>query len=241
MQATTIRAAAPQVFQFHTTQIRTVTVDGDPWFVAADIAAALEYRDGANLARILDADEKGTHLVSTPSGNQECTVISESGLYHAVLKSRKPQAKAFRRWVTNDVLPAIRKTGRYAVQATPSATEAPRRPSLVDVRLLRQTLRQIAEVVVPGNVDQFIAFAEERILSDNGIFSWAQADASVLLYARNFINELRDKAIQMKDAQTDLQARYWLWFFQPGRHRLPNSADMIHVGVTSEAWFPRPL
>ena len=238
MQATIIRAAAPQVFQFHTAQIRTVTIDGEPWFIAADIAAALEYRDGANLARILDVDEKGAHLVSTLGGNQEVVIINESGLYHAVLKSRKPQAKAFRRWVTNDVLPAIRKTGRYA---TPAATEAPRRPSLVDVRLLRQTLRQIAEVVVPGNVDQFITFAEERILSDNGIFSWAQADASVLLYARDFINELRGKAIQMKDAQADLQARYWLWFFQPGRNRLPDSADMIHVGVTAEGWFPRPL
>lgn len=237
MQATIPCAAAPQVFQFHTAQIRTVIINGEPWFFAADVCAALSIVNTNTALAGLDDDEKCEHRQYEGSGRKPL-LINESGLYSLILRSRKPQAKAFRRWVTNDVLPAIRKTGRYA---TPAAPEAPRRPSLVDVRLLRQTLRQIAEVVVPGNVGQFIAFAEERILSDNGIFSWAQADASVLLYARDFINELRDKAIQMKDAQVDLQARYWLWFFQPGRTRLPDSADMIHVGVTSECWFPKPL
>jgi hypothetical protein len=83
------------------------------WFVAADVADALEYATAKDLARNLDADEKGRHIVPTPGGDQEMTVINESGLYHAVLKSRKPAAKAFRRWVTAEVLPAIRKTGRY--------------------------------------------------------------------------------------------------------------------------------
>jgi prophage antirepressor-like protein len=66
------------------------------WFVAADVADALEYATAKDLARNLDADEKGRHIVPTPGGDQEMTVINESGLYHAVLKSRKPAAKAFR-------------------------------------------------------------------------------------------------------------------------------------------------
>lgn len=110
MNAHTTGASALAIFNFknsHTHEIRVVIRDGEPWFVASDIA------DAPNMSRILDDDEKGTHIVSTLGGNQEITIISESGLYHAVLKSRKPQAKAFRKWVTSEVLPAIRKTGRY--------------------------------------------------------------------------------------------------------------------------------
>ena len=110
------------VFNFRTTEVRTVVRDGEAWFVASDIAKALNYRDAEKMARMLDDDERGTHIVGTVSTNQHGTaseqsntviVINESGMYHAVLKSRKPEAKPFRKWVTSEVLPTIRKTGRY--------------------------------------------------------------------------------------------------------------------------------
>lgn len=91
----------------------------EPWFVASDVCAVLDYRDAFNAVRILDADEKGTHNMSTPGGEQRVTIISESGLYALVLRSRKPEARQFRKWVTAEVLPAIRKTGRYETPAAP--------------------------------------------------------------------------------------------------------------------------
>jgi prophage antirepressor-like protein len=107
------KASEPMLFNFDGLPVRSVKIKGEPWFVAADVAAVLEYRDAFNLARILDDDERGTHVVSTPGGDQEMSTINESGLYAAILKSRKPEAQRFRRWVTGEVLPSIRKTGGY--------------------------------------------------------------------------------------------------------------------------------
>lgn len=100
-------------FTFNTTAVRIVTIDDQVWFVASDIAKALDYADATHMTRVLDEDEQGLHIVETPSGEQQMIIINESGLYHALVKSRKPQAKRFRKWVTAEVLPAIRKTGRY--------------------------------------------------------------------------------------------------------------------------------
>lgn len=117
-----LNPSAISVFQFKSNEVRAINRDGVIWFVASDVAAVLSYRDAANMARILDDDEKGTHIVSTLGGEQEQLIINESGLYHAVLKSRKPEAKPFRKWVTAEVLPAIRKTGSYTL---PRATISP--------------------------------------------------------------------------------------------------------------------
>lgn len=100
-------------FSFGKQQVRTLLIDDQPWFVAADIASALEYRDSSNMCRNLDDDEKGTQIVSTLGGAQEMLAINESGLYSAILRSRKAEAKRFKKWVTSEVLPAIRKTGGY--------------------------------------------------------------------------------------------------------------------------------
>jgi len=93
--------------------LRACELDGEVWFVASDVAKALGYRDAFNLTRRLDEDEKGTHSASTLQGNQEMTVINEGGLYNAVLGSKLDSAKAFKRWVTHEVLPSIRKHGGY--------------------------------------------------------------------------------------------------------------------------------
>lgn len=103
-----------ELFTYESTDLRTIVIDGDPWFVAADVARVLEYRDAYNLTRRLDDDEKGTHSVSTPSGAQVMTVISESGFYAAIIGSKSKKAKAVKRWLTHEVLPTIRKTGGYS-------------------------------------------------------------------------------------------------------------------------------
>ena len=95
-------------------EIRTLSVDGEPWFVAGDVCRALGIGDTQSALRRLDEDEKGKDSIRTPGGNQELLIVSESGLYSLVLGSRKPEAKLFKRWITHEVIPAIRKTGVYA-------------------------------------------------------------------------------------------------------------------------------
>ncbi len=117
-----------QSFNFDLHPVRAINLDDAPWWIASDIAAVLGYRNAPDMTRNLDDDEKGTHIVRTLGGGQEVTIISESGLFAAILKSRRPEAKAFRRWVTGTVLPEIRRTGRWAGAQPGSGADAP--PSL---------------------------------------------------------------------------------------------------------------
>lgn len=101
-------------FQFEAKKVRVVQdPNGTPWWVAKDVCDVLEHSDANMAVQGLDEDEKGTRKVCTLGGEQEMTVISESGLYALLIRSNKPQAKPFRKWVTSEVLPAIRRTGHY--------------------------------------------------------------------------------------------------------------------------------
>lgn len=104
-----------QTFDFNEAPVRVMLRDGQPWFVAADVCRVLEHSNSRMACEGLDEDEKGVSTTDTLGGPQKMTIISESGLYALVFKSRKAEAKKFRRWVTSEVLPAIRQTGRYAV------------------------------------------------------------------------------------------------------------------------------
>ena len=97
--------------------IRSLLKNGQPWFVAADVCKALEIGNSRQATSRLDADEKGVISTDTPGGAQTMTIVSEPGLYTLILGSRKPEAKAFRRWITHDVIPAIRKTGGYVANS----------------------------------------------------------------------------------------------------------------------------
>lgn len=103
--------AIERVFYYNDHSVRIVEKDGEPWWVAKDVCEILEISNLSTSTALLDDDERGLHSVETPSGIQSMTVISEAGLYSLIMRSRKPQAKAFQRWVTHDVLPTIRKTG----------------------------------------------------------------------------------------------------------------------------------
>lgn len=96
--------------------VRSLTMDGDPWFVGKDVASALGYRDSVNALKAhVDVEDKRGWQITTPKGQQQATIINESGLYSLILSSKLPDAKKFKRWVTSEVLPAIRKTGRFAM------------------------------------------------------------------------------------------------------------------------------
>ena len=141
-------------FDFESHPVRIVTgTDGQPHFVAADICDALQIVEVHRSVARLDDDEKGRHIVTTPGGPQEMTVVNEAGLYNLILRSRKPEAKRFKRWVTHEVLPSIRKTGSYAVPGSVAALPAPTQDRVTAILMIGEAVAK-----VPG-VKQGIAMA----------------------------------------------------------------------------------
>lgn len=110
--------SALEVFRFEGATVRTVMVDGVPWFFAVDVATLLGYSATSAATRTLDEDEKDVHTLHTPGGPQESTIVSEAGLFSMILRSRIPDARDFKRWVTHEVLPSIHRSGSYAVPET---------------------------------------------------------------------------------------------------------------------------
>lgn len=97
-------------------EIRTVLVDGEPWFVGKDVASALGYAKPADaIGKRVDLEDRGISKMETPSGRQDMVIINESGLYSLIFSSKLESAKRFKHWVTSEVLPSIRKTGEYAM------------------------------------------------------------------------------------------------------------------------------
>ncbi|NBD09276.1 BRO-N domain-containing protein [Corallococcus silvisoli] len=160
-----------QTFEFESNQkVRTVTgLDGEPWFVAKDVAEALEYRMASDMTRTLAEDEKGTHVVRTPGGEQEMTVMSEPGLYRAVFLSKSAKAEPFRRWVT-EVLRSIRKTGSFSMPGVQPAAQARALPTPTEEKVAAHFLAMDLLARRPG-VRAGIAMAVglEAIHTDTGL------------------------------------------------------------------------
>ena len=143
------------MFSFNTAAVRTLLIDGNPWFVATDLAEILGYQSAKDMLRLLDEDERGGgHFLPTLGGVKAHSIINESGLYGVILRSNKPEAKAFRKWVTGEVLPAIRKQGFYKSPEYVRITELEREQKSAQYRIedldnkaamLRAELRQAEE------------------------------------------------------------------------------------------------
>ena len=101
---------------FETHAVRMLVIKGEPWWVAADVCRVLGIAQPASSLRLLEDEDKGVHTMHTLGGPQEMTTVNESGLYSLIFTSRKPEAKRFKKWVTSEVLPSIRKTGSYSAQ-----------------------------------------------------------------------------------------------------------------------------
>lgn len=165
---------------------------GEPMFVAADVAKALGYRDAEKMTRRLDEDERGTRSVGTPGGTQAMTCITEPGLYSAVLGSKLPTAKAFKRWVTHDVLPAIRRNGGY-MAARPGETREQllARALIVADEAMREKDARIAELEPKALFADAVAASDgtclvgelAKMMRQNGVevgqnrlFAWLRED-----------------------------------------------------------------
>lgn len=157
--------------------LRTVEIDGEPWFVGKDVAQALGYKEPTKAAREkVDTEDRGVSKIDTPSGIQEMTIINESGLYSLVLCSKLPTAKKFKRWVTSEVLPSIRKTGSYALipQDYPSALRA-----LADAEEKRMALEAENE-------------RQKQAIAENGKILFCGSDVAAALGYKNPRKALAD-------------------------------------------------
>lgn len=131
-----------KVFTFNENNksIRVEVVNGEPWFVAKDVCDALTIGNNRDAVSRLDDDEKATSVLPTQFGDKEMWIVNESGLYSLIFQSRKPEARKFRKWVTSEILPSIRKTGKYEAAAMPQPTEQTERGLVVRQRRSRSEL-----------------------------------------------------------------------------------------------------
>lgn len=130
-------------FQYEGQQVRTILQNGAPWFVAKDVCECLELDDVRRAVERLDEDERSlTPVIDSMKRNQEMYIINEPGLYNLIFGSRKQEARQFKRWVTHEVLPAIRKTGRYENEQNQIVNDDP----VINELANRLTLAEIAAI-----------------------------------------------------------------------------------------------
>ena len=173
-------------------QVRTIEIDNEPWFVGKDVAVALGYSDPAKAIRVhVDDEDKGVDEMATPGGKQNITIINESGLYSLILSSKLPTAKDFKRWVTKEVIPSIRKTGGYQMPSTPEQRIA---AALIDAQ------RILAEY---EEKNQALAMENSALAVDKAIMQ-PKADYFDELVERNLLTNFRETANQLHVGQNEL-------------------------------------
>lgn len=189
----------PQIFNFEQNEVRTILVNDEPYFVGKDVAEILGYERADNAIRNhVDDEDKLTHQISASGQNRNMTIINESGLYSLILKSKLPSAKKFKRWVTSEVLPQIRKHGMYATD------ELLNNPDLlieVATKLKEEkTLRLIAEQRV--NELQPKADYYDRILNNKGLVTVSTIAKNYGMSAVSFNKLLHELGIQFNQSGT---------------------------------------
>lgn len=207
------------VFPLTNQETRIVDRDGNPWFIGNDVCACVSIANPRNAFARLDDDEKGVCLVDTLGGPQELVVISEAGLYNLILRSDKPEAKAFRRWVTHEVLPQIRKTGTYGMDPM---------KALADPDALRGLLLTYTEKVIALE-----AKVAEQAPKVQAMLRLEGADGSLCVTdAAKALN------VRPKELFSYLQAQKWL-YKRPGTTAWIGYQDKIQAGLVEVTEYPQ--
>ncbi len=204
------------VFNYNGFQIRAVTVDGEPWFVAKDVCDVLEIRNTTDAIERLDKDERSRFNLGRQG---EVNIVNEPGLYSLILGSRKPEAKAFKRWITHEVIPTIRKTGGYVADEDvfistylPYADEQTKelfRATLATVRSLNAKIESdkpkvlFADAVAASNTSILVG-EMAKILKQNGVdigqnrlFEWMRANGYLIRRKGTDYNMPTQRAMEM--------------------------------------------
>lgn len=187
-----------QIFKYENNDVRTVEMNGEPWFVGNDVAAALGYGKGKSLANAVtnhvDSEDKGVTELMTPGGKQNVTIINESGLYSLILSSKLPTAKQFKRWVTSEVLPSIRKNGGYiAGQEQLSPEELMAKALLVANKTLAERDARISELTVQNTIMLPKARYFDELVDRNTLTNFRETAKELGISEKAFIRFLIDK------------------------------------------------
>lgn len=206
------------IFRREGVDLRVIVIDDEPWFVASDVARALGYREARDLTRNLDDDEKAPHSLRTPGGEQTVSIISEAGLFSGILRSRVPQARAFKRWVTHDVLPSIHRTGSYSMAPRALPTD------------FASALRELAnEVDAHEETRAMLAEAQPRAEAWNAIAS-ADGDYSVGDAAKM----LNRSGIPTGPQRLFAQLEEIRWIYRGGDGKWRAYAERVEKGFLAE-------
>lgn len=200
-----------QIFKYQDSEVRTIEINGEPWFVLKDVCKVLEISNHKMTAQRLDADEVSlTDLIDSIGRKQQTTVINESGLYNVILRSDKPEAKPFRKWVTSEVLPTIRKHGAYMTPET--LQEAILNPDMM-IQLCQQLKAE-------QDKNAALKAVNSRLTVDNQIMQ-PKADYFDELVERNLNTGIRETAkllgIGQKEFVAFLQDKKYLYRDKRGR------------------------
>lgn len=182
-------------FTYNDQPVRVVTIDAEPWFVLADLCRVLDLAKPSRVAMRIADDMKGRTQMTTPGGDQEMTIVSEAGMYEVVIRSDKPEAAAFRRWITSEVLPSIRKHGGYL---TPEkAEEIISNPDVI-IELAQAVKREkAARLAMESLVHELEPKADmyDRFLGADGTYSIGNVAKMVGLSQNKLFDRLRNSGI----------------------------------------------
>ena len=212
------------VFPVTSQTVRTILIDGEPWWVAKDVCEVLDLDQVSRATSRLDDDEKGVTSITTLGGNQDMAIINEAGLYSLILTSRKPDAKRFKKWVTHEVLPTIRKTGSYNTRPV-EPQQFLSDPASLRGLLLNYTEKVIAlEAKVAEQAPKVHAL--ERLEMSDG--SMCPTNAAKVLKVRP------------KDLFMHLQASKWL-YKRPGTSTWIGYQDKIQLGLVEMSEYTQTM
>lgn len=202
-------------------KIRVVEHDGEPWLVASDVCAILDIAKPSHSCRNFDDDEKGLFTIHTPGGEQKVTHVSESGFYRLVLKSRKKEAKAFQRWVTHEVLPAIRKTGGYiAAKADETPEEIMARALIVANDTMRRQKERLEGLE-----------AENEVLRPKAMFADAVAASDGTCLVGELAKMLRQNGVEVGQNRLFAWMRDNGWLGKSGSNRNVPTQKAMDMGL----------
>lgn len=193
-------------------EVRTLNIENEPWFVAADVCKALDLGNASMTLSRLDDDEKGVSLIDTLGGVQNMVTANEPGLYTLVLGSRKPEAKAFKRWITHDVIPSIRKNGGYiAGQETLSPEELMAKALLVAQKtieeknaLLSRTSVELSAAKVENEIMRPKAGYFDEVVDRNLLTNFRETAKELGIKPKTFVNFLIEKKYIYRDKRGKL-------------------------------------
>jgi prophage antirepressor-like protein len=235
-------------------KVRTVVIDNNPWFVAKDVCDILEVGNPSQALKRLDNDEKNTIILNEGIGNPNKSIVNESGLYQLILGSRKSEAKEFKRWITHEVIPAIRKHGMYATDEM--LDQLITSPELVigiatklkeekEARLKAEQQVQQLEIKVAEDAPKVLV--HDKIIETKGLMLISEAAKICDIGPRHLFDFLREHKIIMDDKENTPYQDYIDRGYFEVKLRLfqvkgmPYSRNYTHITPKGIVWIKKRL